>query len=445
MIKKDEMMFNLDKKIHNTVFTYSSPSGIKSINLDTVKKERVDVIVAGAGPAGVCAAIASARKGAKTVLIEAQGQLGGIWTTGQLPWIIDFTNKNGLLKEITGRIQTEGGAATTSSGKMTGAFDPEVIKYVLEEMCREAGVSFFFTERVCGASVEKEEIAALLTQSKEGFLERSAEIFIDATGDGDLGAAAGCTYAQGDESGNLMPSSMLGILSGIEATEIAEFINGEGLPWGVPHKALLETIRRGGHNPSYSYPALFRINDRSFAILANHQYGTNPFETASLTKAVLEGRKELFQITRALRANGGVWKNIFLAATSTYPGVREARRLKGIYTLNVKDLEAGAIFHDGVVHAENCVDIHPPKKGVGDLTTGGIKTKPYDIPLRSLLSAERNNLLFAGRCISGDYYSHASYRVTGNAAATGEAAGKCAALSTLKNKKPQEIQVEDMK
>lgn len=389
-----------------------------------------DVLICGGGPAGVAAAIAAARDGAKTTLIELHGCLGGVWTAGALTWIIDHENKDGVMKEILERLQAGGFRARLADGTWTNGYDVEGMKNVLEEMCMEAGVRIRLHTRVVAAGIdESNRLTHVITESKSGREAWSAKMFVDATGDGDLAAAAGCGFEMGrDEDGHTQPMSLLAILTGIEADQVREFISDEGLPWGVPLEALRKEMNRAGVEPSYSKPTLFRIHDNLFTLMANHQYLVKGTNADDLSRATLEARSEVRRIVDGLRSLGGCWANLRLVSTGAQIGVREGRRIHGRYTVSADDLRNGAQHEDAVADVTFCVDIHSvdPKKDKG-LHNGGIKTKPYQIPLRALIARDVDGLLLAGRCISGDFFAHASYRVTGNAVATGEAAGRYAA------------------
>jgi hypothetical protein len=163
-------------------------------------------------------------------------------------------------------------------------------------------------------------------------------------------------------------------------------------------------------------------------MMANHEYGYRGPDAQVLTDATIRGRAENRAIVRTLRGLGGPWANLELMAQSAQIGVRESRRIHGLYRVTQDDLVRGARFSDAVVRAAFCVDIHAldPARNKG-IDASGVRVQPYDIPLRALIARDVPNLLMAGRCISGDFPAHASYRVTGVAAALGEAAGEAAA------------------
>lgn len=385
-----------------------------------------DVLVAGAGPAGAMAAVAAARAGASVQLIESAGCLGGIWTAGLLSWVLDASNKPGLVAEFAKR-------AAALGGDWHGQHfltRPEVCKLVLEQLCREARVSIRLHTRVVAARTEDRRITHVVTESKSGREAWAAQTFIDATGDGDLGALAGCgwDYANPD-TGKAQPFSLIGLVGGMDLEAVADCVrlvaNARGL--GSPKSNLLAEMQRAGLDPSYHSPFMAHLGHGLFVIMWNHEYGVRAFDADDVTQATLAARAELHRLVNGLRAMGGRWQNLQLIATADQIGTREGRRLRGRTTITADDLRNGARFEDAVCQARFDFDVHAtdPEHGKHGEHVG--QAQPYDIPLRALIAADLDNLFLAGRCLSGDFLAHSSYRVSGNAAATGEAAGIAAA------------------
>jgi len=404
-----------------------------------------DVIVCGAGPAGVSAAVASARKGARTLLVEAHGCLGGIWTAGGLTWILDQAGKTGFMREIEAGLTSRGGANTEIDTGKVLSFDLEVMKLMLEELCVEAGVDILYHTRVVSSVKDGgKRLTHIITESKSGREAWSGKIFIDTTGDGDLAAVSGCGYDLGRD-GSMQPFSLLALVTGINFDEIREFSRWAGdSAAGSPSKMkFLDEIERGGSSPSYLKPALYPIRKDLFKMMANHEYGYSPVSASDVTKATIHARKEINSIINALRNNGGIWRNIRLLATAEQIGTREGRRIHGLYTVTKEDLINGSAFEDAVCRVTAGVDVHsltrPADKNSQQSYNQGVRSRGYDIPLRSLIAADVYGLMMAGRCISGDFLAHSSYRMTGNAVAMGEAAGRTAATAAKKNSLPQEI------
>jgi hypothetical protein len=403
-------------------------------------RSRADVIVCGGGPAGIAAAVAAARTGARTMLLEAYGCLGGVWTNGCLSWIIDHENKSGIMRELLERVSAVGGRATQSDGTPSSGYDVETMKVVLDDFAKEAGVQVRLHTRIVAGlrDTQGRRLTHVITESKAGREAWTAKVFIDCTGDGDLAARAGCGFDMGDpRSGAVQPLSLMALLSGFDPAGVRPFLAEDGLPWGQPHAALRMQMERFGATPSYEFPTLFRISDGLYALMANHQYGVRCDDADGLSAATVAGRAEVFRLVRGLRSLGGPWERLHLVATGAQIGVREGRRIHGRYTVTADDVRTGARHVDAVCRAAFCVDIHStdPSEGKG-IDNGGVKAQPYDIPLRALIARDLDNLMMAGRCISGDFWAHGSYRVTGNAVAMGEAAGRHAARAALDHQSP---------
>jgi FAD dependent oxidoreductase len=398
--------------------------------------QETDVIVCGGGPAGFAAAVSAARNGARVKLIELKGCLGGIWTSGLMTNFIDHDNKRGIMKELLA-IQHNADVIKPK------CLDVEITKLWLEKFCMDAGVDLLYHTRVVDAKKERGRLTTVITENSKGRQAWKAKIFIDTTGNGDLAARAGCGFDIGHpESGLTQPLSLCVLIGGINLKDLQDHrvIRMPDMTWAEHKDNLLAEIQRGGADCSYSKPTFFSIRHDLFSLMSNHQYKVNALDAAEITRATIEARAELHWQIDALRSLGGIWKNIRIVATADQIGIRESRRIHGLYTVSKDDLIKGTHFSDAVCRATFCVDIHAldPSKNKG-IEEEDFHSKPYDIPLRSLIAKDVNGLMMAGRCISGDFFAHASYRVTGNAVAMGEAAGQVAARAALENKLPQEI------
>lgn len=406
-----------------------------------------DTIVCGAGPAGFAAALAAARSGAKTALIEVHGCVGGIWTAGMLSWILDGDGKPGIMGELLKRLAAE------QNGRHFGGawvYHPEPMKLMLEEMLLEAGVRIRLFTRVVGAVADEgRRLAAILTESKTGREVWTARNFIDATGDGDLAAQAGCGFDFGRPGdGVTQPMSLMALFVGVRTDAIAPFVNhvAEERKLGRGKSNFLAELRRAGVEPSYGGPSIFEIHDGLYAMMANHQYQVSAINADDVTRATLEARRENHALVAALRKLGGPWRDAEIICTGEQIGTREARRIHGRYTVTDEDLKKGAGFEDGICHVKFPIDVHSTDPGkTKEIESKPFKSQPYDIPLRSLMAKDLDGLVLAGRCISGGFIAHSSYRVTGNAVAMGEAAGLTCAIAARERTLPHEVPFEELK
>lgn len=388
---------------------------------------KYDVIVCGGGPSGLAAAISSSRKGAKTLLIEQGGCLGGFWTQGLLTWLIDTFDKGALLNEVMKRLEIRAdGKSFPDISRFTA--DTEKTKLEFERMCKESGVDILYHTFVSDAVTDGRIVKSVLTESKSGHIYFDATVFIDATGDGDLGYFCGASYEIGNESGVTQPMSLVAHVDGATIS---------GTPYDSRYtqskeakSRILEDMANAGVIPSYRSPLIAVLSEKynTLGFMVNHEYGSG-LSAKDITEGTIHAREEIHTVVDGLKRCGGIWKNIHVTATADMIGVREGRRLKGLYKITADDVAEGRSFDDGICTVTFNTDIHAlsPEKGNAFEKKYGTKHPPYQIPLRSLISADLDNLMMAGRCISGDFVAHSSYRVGGPAFRTGEVAGICAA------------------
>ena len=385
-----------------------------------------DVIVAGGGPSGFAAALRAAREGCRVLLLEKNECLGGIWTSGLMPWIIDTPGKSGILVELCNALTERGGYQARPN---TFTAPPEELRHLLEKLCLESGVTIRYGTWAADAITEKNVLKFVITESKSGREAWQGKIFIDATGDGDLAARAGCAFDYGNESGIAQPASLTAILGGVDPEIKADFfVTGDG------KKKLLAAMNSVGIDPSYAHPSLFHYGCGIVGLMSHHAYGVDPLDADSRTQAVLTGRAELHKQINALRTLPG-WEKTVLLGTAANLGIREGRRIKGRACVTTELLRSDYPANT-VCIPKFCIDIHSPdpskcKSVVQDRPQN--RAAGYGIPFAAMVTQDVENLLVTGRCISGDFYMHASYRVTGNSVPLGEAAGFGAAQAVQKN------------
>lgn len=404
--------------------------------------EDADVIVCGAGPAGIAAAITAARAGAKVRVFEWRGCLGGVWTAGLLGYLLDF-DKPGLNQELLKLLEERDLRRGTSMSNV--CYEPEGMKLLLEELFVAAGVQFQLHTRVAAAYREGKRLTTIVTESKSGRQAWRAPVFIDTTGDGDVGALAGCSFEYGEtDACPCQPMSLNALLVCRDVAALSAYIHSSdpSREAQMSKDAFKAEIERTGHFPSYSKPTLWQVRDDLLLVMMNHQYAVPCFDAQKITEATVQARGELHKIVNGLRKLGGVWEGLQIAATAEQIGVRDGRRIAGRFKVSKDDVANGARYDDAVVRATFAVDIHAlssEHNKTAGYTNRGIKTKPYDIPLRALIAKDVDGLMMAGRNISGDFIAHSSYRVTGNAVAMGEAAGITAAIAAATKRLPHDV------
>jgi len=228
--------------------------------------------------------------------------------------------------------------------------------------------------------------------------------------------------------------SLIALVTGIHFSDVEPFVGGSRQE---PKARLLAEMERAGRSPSYGGPTLFRIRSDLFALMANHEYGVSAMDAAAISQATAQARSEVHSLVDALRALGPPWSGIRVVATAEQIGVREGRRIHGMYTVDQEDLREGARHADAICRVNFGVDVHATDPTqTRAIEPSPLRSRPYDIPLRALIARDVDGLLLAGRCISGDFLAHSSYRVSGDAAQTGQAAGVAAALAARADVSP---------
>ena len=391
-----------------------------------------DVVVCGGGPAGVAAAVAAARCGVSVILLEASAMPGGIMTSGLMPNVIDTAGKRGFLREMLGWLEHERAEGDRNT------FDPEYVKHFMDTALINAGVRVRFNTAVTAVLAEGSRLTAAVTESPAGREAFTGRMFIDCTGNGTLATLAGCAGDCGDPEDHVpQAASLCALCYGAEAEQISDYCRDKSES-GKKH--LRETLERLGLSPSYRMPTLFRLNRLGYLLMSNHEYNLRPDDADAISSALIHARTEIFNQIRALRSSVPAMNSLFHITASAL-GLREGRRIAALYNLSRNDLAAGRAQPDAVCTVRFPVDIHRAEGDApGGYSNGGLVSKPYDIPLRSLIARDKDNLLLGGRCIGGDFYAHASYRVLGNAIPTGEAAGIAAAVATTTGKLPAEVE-----
>ena len=401
-----------------------------------IKKEvpvvgRYDVVVCGGGPAGWVAAVAAARQGCRTALVERFGFFGGAATAGLVMPISAFYN-NG--QRVVGGIPwafvqelVRLGAAQVELPKGHISADPEYYKLAAQRMVLEAGAEVYTNSYLSGALTEDRRVTAVLIENKNGAEALEGKVFVDATGDGDLCALAG---AETRRSPCPQPLSMEFTLTGVDLSTplLRDNIHHDGRNGHSVHMGIhrcLEALYKEGRCPNFCGPwfntlvkgdrITVNITRSAASILDNRAFARGEFQL----------REDIFTLVELLRGHYPEFRNCVIASTAVSAGVREGRRLAGVYTLTGKELLAGVDFPDSIARNAHPVDIHVPAAGDQILEE---MPRSGHIPYRAMISPALDNLLAAGRLLSTDDRAYATVRIQGTAMATGQAAGTAAAL-----------------
>jgi len=429
-----------------------------------------DVVVIGGGPAGAVSAIAAARQGAKTLLVERYGYLGGMLTTaGVGPQMTfhagDTQVVRGIPEEIVNRLKE----LDLSPGHMEDyvgychtitPFDAEGMKYILETMAQEAGVTLLYHTTFTGCTVEDGKIQSVRLYAKQGFFDVSAKVFLDCTADADLAADAGIPYVYGRETDHLAQPMTMNIKVGnVDRERLMAYVqsNQEDMLATMPFDKL-QFLPRTGMAGAYELIRKAKEQDefhvdRDLAFcLETNTYGEfilnmsrvikkSAVNSFDLTEAEIEGRRQAREIVAFMKKNIPGFEECRMISTGPQIGIRESRKINGIYKLTGEDLLQNKMFTDAIAMGGYPIDIHSPE----DEGMQHHHLKPgswYSIPYRSLVTNEVENLLVAGRCISVTHEACAAIRVTPIVMAIGQAAGCAAALGVSHGQKVNELDTE---
>lgn len=389
-----------------------------------------DILVAGGGPAGVAAAIAAARQGARVLLIEEQACLGGQGTAGLVPAFMQFTDGVNFLADGVGRMALE--RMWAIGGKVDGnpySIRVEALKRAYDELMAETGATYLLTTRIIAVETADGLISHVVCAGKSGLFAAAARVFVDATGDADLCAWAGAPFEKGDEQGRMMAGTLCSLWAGIDWDSAKR-----------PHARELDRAIADGvfTEPDRHLPGIWRVGAHTGGGNIGHTYGVDGTDERSLTQALIRGRRQMAEYERYYRdylSDG--FRDAELVATGAMLGIRETRRILGDYVLTLNDFKERASFGDEIGRYAYPVDIHASdssKESFRKFHTEHTSLRyrqgeSYGIPYRVLCPQGLRNVLTAGRSISADRYMQSSIRVMPGCYITGQAAGVAAALA----------------
>ncbi len=414
---------------------------------DIPVEREYDIVVAGGGPAGVAAAICAARLGAKVLLAESTGCMGGMGTSGLVTAFDPMSDGQrtlvmGFMNEVVTALYRRGFLGPKVTPKFWEAsymtwtpFNAEGYKLLLDELAVAAGVEVRFFTRVIDADVEKQRrsVRGVVLSNIEGYHYVPAKTFIDATGDAVLANICGVTCRDaGRDTPNIMPATLPSLFAGID--------------WENPesggksqHVALSKALAdKFFTQPDRHLPGMSQIGRTTGYLNGGHIFNLNALRTKSLTEGMMLGRRLAREYMEFYRKYVPGFEKIEHVTTASLMGVRESRRIVGEYELGERDYLARRQFPDQIGMFNKAIDIHPYNTSDEEfrrfeqeyLRAGRMKPgESFGIPYGILVPEEWTNLWVAGRCTSSDVAVHGSIRVQPAASMMGQAAGTAAVQS----------------
>lgn len=400
----------------------------------------VDVVVVGGGPSGSAAAIAAAREGARTLLVEQHGFLGGMGTAALVPAWCPFSDREkcivrGIGYEILQEMKSH--MPHIAAGALDWVpIDPERLKSIYERRVSEAGAKILYLTHFVDTVFDgrTDRIDSVILHNKSGLQRISAGTIIDCTGDADVAAAAGAAFQKGDaQTGELQPCTMCFVLAGIDNSRLQPWLwadDGRNL---LLKPAIAAAKAVGDLNIVEEAANLAYQSESTIGLNFSHVFDVDGTNAEQLSLAMIEGRRLIRHLTDFIRKYLPGCEKAYLVTSGVQIGVRETRRIIGDYVLTLDDYLARRSFADEIARNAYYIDIHLSKseweQNLGRQIDWESKIHQYrpgeshGIPYRCLLPRGVTNLLVAGRCISTDRAVQGSTRVMPNCLAMGEAAG----------------------
>lgn len=426
-----------------------------------------DVLVVGGGPSGIIAAQAAAEDGLNVTLIDNRSFLGGNMTIG-LP-ILGFLGQKGnqiikgLPQKFIDRLAARNAASEHRPCPLHMSLtlvEPEAVKTVAIEMLNESGVNVLLYAFFSGVVMEGNELKGVIIESKSGREVILAKTIIDCTGDADVAFRSGVPCEQGNEQGGVQPPTLMFCLGGVDTeklrlsiaeeprTYLTDFIPNEYFGQNnqfivVGLRSLVQKAQADGLNlPTERTIIITGLREGEVWINMTRVNGVDGTNPASLSFGELEGRRQIYDIQKYLIEYVPGFENAYFTKMAPFIGIRETRRIVGKYVMTAQDILSCGRFDDAVAVASYPLDLHHPQGGGCTLEWCG---DCYDIPFRSLLPLNVENLIVAGRCISTTHEAMSAIRVMAPCMAMGEAAGRAAKQAVREGIKVSEVDVQKLR
>lgn len=404
-----------------------------------------DVLVAGSGPAGICAAVAAARQGARVALVERYGVVGGNLTAGYVGPILGMVGKGTMRDEL---VELLGVPQNDMIGQTGFAHDFEMAKITLAEFVNHPNISVFLQTTVTDVVKEGDALKGLVVTAGEGAFVLLGKVTVDATGDGLVSYLAGAPTEKGRDDGLMQPVTLEFTISGVDESRGVICI-GDVDDVKLGDERFLDYCKRlaqAGELPERIAAVRLHptVHQGCRQVNTTQVNGVDMTRVEQIFGADLELRQQMRTLVDFFHKYLPGYENCRIISSGTTTGVRETRRVMGDYVITAEEMAAGCRFDDVIVHrAEFIVDIHNPA-GSGQAEEHIQYCDPYDLPYRCFVPRGVENLYTAGRCISGTHRAHASYRVMSICMAMGEAVGVAAAMCAAEDVTPRGLDVKKL-
>ena len=448
---------------------FTPNGGVQEPARDLPIAQTPEVLVVGGGIAGFMAALAAGRSGARTLLVERFGSLGGTGTAAMMSlFYVPYAASRGLVRELFDRLIAQRGA---TPGEFV-VYDAEIYKVTALDMLAEAGVQVLLHTLVSDVILKGNTLRGIVVENKSGRQAILSPVAIDASGDADLAARAGAPYVKGREADSKMrPMTLIFRLGGVDVRRLVEYVRAHPEDFSPdPLQCMLdlegqmvrifgffklveEAKARGELWPECYY---FRVEcvlpaRGVLTVNATRVYGVDGTKAEDLSRAESETRHQMLQLAAFARKYIPGFERSWIVDSASTIGVRETRRIRGGYIMTEEDILAGRHYEDVVAVDANQQNPrqqggHPPdgkEGGPQDIEARELIARMfvYEVPYRCLVPQEVDGLLVAGRCISVDHHADVYTRNQGSCMATGEAAGVAAAVVAADTVPPRSVDV----
>jgi len=409
-----------------------------------------DVLVVGGGSAGSAAAVAAARLGARTLLVESGGFLGGTGTR-VLDTFYGFYAPGPSGERVVGgvgweacerlRLRDMSFERPNTYGAGTGVtYEPEALKVIWDELVTESGAELLFYSLMTAAIVDEDQVRGIVLETKQGPMQALATVVVDATGEGEVAWRARALLAPSLPLDEIQPATSTFRVGGVtqDPASTKEI-----------HRLIAEAVKDGSFDlprleGSIHHTMLPGVRHANMTRVAGQDL-TDPWQ---LTRAEQDGRRQSWEYVRFLQARVPGYEHAYMLGTSPRLGIRETRRLEGEYVLSGADFRAAQSHEDDIARCGAPIEDHAAGAATRWEYVGG-RAEPddstYGIPYRTLVPRDTNGLLAAGRFFSATHEAHASARSIGQCTAMGQAAGTAAALAADANIEPRKVEYQHLR